>query len=173
MTDSYFDIKSWIKKYFGLHNSDQTFENTNNSLEFIWVWSIFEHKYLKDSRSNKSYNDQLVEISTKFPIDKIDIDKTYGFLHNRYFQKGKTTRFFGNLNFDKKWQQLTKEILKKSEPTQEEKLKLILLILYKFRCNLFHGRKDPLLWKNFDNVFFYLNKFIADFLDTKWTPKNG
>ncbi len=56
MTEQYFDVKNWVKKYFGLSSSDKTFDNTNNSLEFIWVWSIFEHKYLKDSRANKSYN---------------------------------------------------------------------------------------------------------------------
>lgn len=171
MTEQYFDVKNWVKKYFGLNASDKTFDNTNNSLEFIWVWSIFEHKYLKDSRANKSYNDQLVDISARFPHDKIDIDTIYGFLHNRYFQKGKTTRFFGNLNFDTKWQKLTKEILKKKDPTKEEKLKLTLLILYKFRCNLFHGRKDPLLWKNFDELFYQLNKFLSEYLDVKWIPK--
>ncbi|MBK7220036.1 MAG: hypothetical protein IPH94_01465 [Saprospiraceae bacterium] len=171
MTEQYFDVKKWVKKYFGLNVSDKTFDNTNNSLEFIWVWSIFEHKYLKDSRTNKNYNDQLVDLSAKFPHNKIDIDTIYGFLHKRYFQKGKTTRFFWDLNFDTKWQKLTKEILKKKDPTKEEKLKLTLLILYKFRCNLFHGRKDPLLWKNFNEVFYQLNKFLSEYLDIKWTPK--
>ena len=42
---NYFNIKAWVKNYFGLASSDKSFENTNNSLEFIWVWSIFEHKY--------------------------------------------------------------------------------------------------------------------------------
>jgi hypothetical protein len=114
---NYFDIKIWIKKYFRLNQADKTFDNTNNSLEFIWVWSIFEHKYLKDSRSNNSYNDQLIDLAAKFPISKIDINTTYGFLYNRYFQKGKPTKFFGNLNFDNKWKKLTNEILKKTEPT--------------------------------------------------------
>ncbi len=171
MTVNYFDVKSWVKNYFGLNPSDKNLDNTNNSLEFIWVWSIFEHKYLKDSRNNKSYNEQLVDISKRIPTSKIGINTTYGFLHNRYFQKGRTTKFFGDLNFESKWQNLTRDILKKKEPTIEEKLKLILLVLYKFRCNLFHGRKDPLLWKDFDNVFFFLNKFLADLLDLKWTPK--
>lgn len=168
---NYFDIKVWVKKYFKLNPSDTTFDNTNNSLEFIWVWSIFEHKYLKDSRTNKSYNDQLADLSTKYPSNRIDIETLYGFLHNRYFQKGKPTRFFSSLNFENKWKKVALEIIKKAEPTEIEKLKFIFLVLYKFRCNLFHGRKDPLFWKNFDSVFFHLNKFLADLLDTKWTPK--
>ncbi|WP_341226101.1 hypothetical protein [uncultured Arcticibacterium sp.] len=168
MSKSKFDVKSWVKKYFGLRSTDKTLDNANNSLEFIWVWAIFEHKYLRDSRDFKKYNDQLIDISAKFPIKKIDIDTMYGFLHKRYFQKGKTTRFFANLNFDNKWLKLTKAILRKQNPTPEEKLKFILLVLFKFRCNLFHGRKDPLLWKNFNEVFYYINKFLADFLDVKW-----
>ena len=166
-----FNVKTWVKEYFGLSVNDKSLDNTNNSLEFIWVWSIFEHKYLKDSRTNKSYNDQLVDISQIFPKSRIDIDSIYGFLHNRYFQKGKTTKFFGNLNFDDKWKKQIKEILKKKEPSPEEKLKLILLILYKFRCNLFHGKKDPLLWKNFNDIFYYLNSFLANFLYIKKKQK--
>ena len=169
MQDGYFDIKKWIKKYFGLSPTDTTFERTNNSLEFVWVWSIFEHRYLKDSRINKSYADQLFDIAAKFPANKIDIDSLYGFLYSRYYRKGKTTKFFGNLNLESKWRNVAKEVLKKNTPTAEEKMKLILLVLYQFRCNLFHGRKDPLLWKNFDKVFFHLNKFLADLLDIKWT----
>ena len=45
-----FNVKTWVKEYFGLSVNDKSLDNTNNSLEFIWVWSIFEHKYLKDSR---------------------------------------------------------------------------------------------------------------------------
>lgn len=166
----HFDVKNWIKRYYNLYSDDKVIDSTNNSLEFIWVWSIFEHHYLKDSRNHKSFNDQLVDVATNFPTDnfKIDINSPYGFFHNRYFNKGKTTKFFGNLNFDNKWQKRTKEILKNTNPTENEKLELILLIVYKFRCNLFHGRKDPLLWKNFEIVFFYINKFLSEFLDTKW-----
>ncbi len=167
----YFDIKSWIKKYFGLNQSDNTFDKTNNSLEFIWVWSLFEHKYLKDSKTNKSYNEQLIELADKFPNKKIDIDTIYGFLYNRYVQNGKTTKNFGDLNFNKDWKNLCQGILKKSKPENKDKLIFIFLVLYKFRCNLFHGRKDPLLWKNFDITFYHFNKFLADFLDTKWNPK--
>ncbi len=169
MDEQYFDIKNWVKKYFGLNASDKTLDNTNNSLEFIWVWSIFEHKYLKDSRTHKSYNDQLFELSSIFPLDRIDVDTVYGFLHNRYYQKGKTTRFFKNLNFETKWQRLTIEILKKQCPTKEEKLQFTFLVLYKFRCNLFHGRKDSLLCKNYNKVFYQLIKFLSEFLDSKWT----
>ena len=63
-----------------------------------------------------------------------------------------------------------KEILMKIQPSFFEKLSLIFLVIYKFRCNLFHGRKDPLLWKNFDEIFFQINRFLASFLDTKWNP---
>jgi hypothetical protein len=122
MEIKYFDIKSWIKKYFDLKQSDNTFDNTNNSIEFVWVWSVFEHKYLKDIRVNKSYNEQLIKLANKFPNKKIDIDTIYGFLYNRYFQNGKTTKNFSNLNFDKNWKNLCKGILEKSNPENKDKL---------------------------------------------------
>ena len=168
--NNHFDAKDWIKKYFGLTEISKTFDNTNNSLEFIWVWSIFEHKYLRNSNSSQGYNEQLICIAKLIPENMISIDTIYGYFHNRYFQKSKTTRFFNNLNFKTKWQKKTKEILMKIQPTFSEKLSLIFLVIYKFRCNLFHGRKDPLLWKNFDKTFFQINRFLASFLDTKWDP---
>jgi hypothetical protein len=170
MTEKYFDVKKWVKKYFELSSSDKYLDNTNNSLEFIWVWSIFEHKYLKYGRDNKSYNEQLVDLSVKFPSDRIDIDTIYEFLHIRYFKEGKTTTFLENLNLNTKWQKLIEETLKKKDSTKVEKLKFIFIIIYKFRCNLFHGKKDPLLWNNFDEVFYHINTFLANFLEVKWKP---
>ncbi len=165
----HFDIKTWIKEYFNLTPNDKTFEETSNSLEFLWVWSIFEHKYLKDSRANKSYNEQLVDLAEKYPKNQIDINTIYGFLYQRYFPHNSLTRFYNNLKFEKKWHNLSKAILNKNNPTHTEKLTFILLVLYKFRCNLFHGRKDPLLWKNFDKVFYHFNKFLAELLDNNWS----
>lgn len=174
MEAHYFDVKAWVKRFFNLKQSDKIFDNTNNSLEFIWVWSIFEHKYLKNSENSIPYNSQLIDIAEKFNFKNIDINPTYGHLHNRYLKKGEPTTFFKNLGSGKKWEKTKRQILqilKKTEPTDIEKLKVILLVLYKFRCNLFHGSKDPLLWKNFDKMFYHLNKFLAAFLDTKWTQE--
>jgi hypothetical protein len=166
-----FDIKFWVKKYFGLSPNAKNLDETNNSLGFVWLWSIFESEYLKDSRTNKPYNEQLIELSTSFPVSKIGVDGIYGFLHNRYFQHGETTTFYKNLKFDPQLSQQLRAILQKTKPLESEKLKFVLLVIFKFRCNLFHGRKDPLLWNRFDKVFYQINRFLSEFLDLKLSPK--
>ena len=163
---NYFDIKCWVKQYFGLTKDDTTLDRTNNSLEFLWVWSIFEAKYLK-SDETQSFNEQLVEFSQKYPVEKIHVDEIYSFFYKRYFCNGRITQCFKNLGLKKHWSNKLIQILRKQNPNDFEKLELVLLIIYKFRCNLFHGRKDPLLWKNFDKVFYQINKFLADLLEKR------
>ena len=90
----YFDSKAWVKRYFNLNPSDKSLEETNNSIEFIWVWAIFENKYLKDSRHHESYNNQLKELALRFPVEKINVDSIYGFFYNRYYPNKRLTQFF-------------------------------------------------------------------------------
>ena len=169
MPVEYFDVKNWIKNYFGLGNNSTVFENINNSLEFILVWSVFENKYLKDSKDFKSYNEQLTDFAKAFPLVKLDINTIYGFFYNRFIQHKKITPYYKDLGLKGETGDTVRKILKNQKPTDLQKLTLILLIIYKFRCNLFHGRKDPLLLKEFDDVFFNINKFLANLLDKKWT----
>jgi len=160
----YFDVKKWMQEHFKLSKKVLLENKTNNSLEFVLVWALFENKYLKDS-GYSSYNNQLVELSKIIKVGNTELNEIYGFLYNRYFNNGKTTKYYENLKFKKEWKKTTKEILEKTKPTDEKKLIFILLVIYKFRCNLFHGKKDPLLLKNFEKVFFHINKFLAYLLD--------
>ena len=146
-TSNYFDVQKWIKGYFNLSLSDRSLDNVNNSLEFIWVWSVFEHKHLKNSQNDMSFYDQLVKISNKLYNDdlKVEVNEIYGFFYNRYFQNKKTTRFFADLNLNRKWNHELKNILTNSNPKELFNLQSIFTVIYTFRCNLFHGGKNIII----------------------------
>ena len=160
-----FNVKSWMKKYYNLSKGNKMFEKQNSSLEFIWVWAIFENMFFLNDDDSLTYKKQLIELASKLEINDDNVNKIYGMFYKRYYSNQILSRFFSNLNLNKGYKNICKEILKKKKPLKVEKLKLILLVIYKFRCNLFHGGKDPLLLNNFEVVFEMINEFLCNVIE--------
>lgn len=159
-------IINWLKKYYNLPYTSDAFEKVNNSLDFLWVWSVFEAKFLDHGNDAKNFGNQMIELAEKYSTKFSESHDTFIFFKNRYFINGQFTDYFRSLGLSHNRKNTVESILTTSTPTNSDKLEFLFIVIYKFRCNLFHGLKDPLLWRNFDNVFYQINVFLMKFLDT-------
>ncbi len=164
--DNKINIINWLKRYFNLPYTTDAFEKVNNSLDFLWVWSVFEAKFLDHNDGAKKFGDQMIDLGEKYSTKFSELDDTFKFFFDRYFINGQVTDNFNRLGLRSKVRARVESILKASSPTNKDKLQFLFIVIYKFRCNLFHGSKDPLLWKDFDPVFYQINLFLIRFLDT-------
>ena len=158
-------IIDWLRRYYNLPYTSDAFENVNNSLDFLCIWSIFEAKFLEHGYNSKKFSDQMIELAEKYTPTFKEFDDTFIFFKNRYFVNNHFTDNFRNLGLKSKSKERVVSILSSSLPIYKDKLEILFIVIYKFRCNLFHGSKDPLLWKDFDDVFYHINVFLMKFLD--------
>ena len=170
-------VIDWLKHYFNKPNLKE--KELKPILHFSLLWNLFEHTYFendKDRRLNPKSLINLSDISFQTSKDG-ELDDLFNFFKKRYLSDNgvKTNRYFDDLILDKKNgspnnYDLCRDILLKSDPTKQEKLKIIFLIVHRFRNNLFHGRKYPETLNIYEKPFMKINTFLIHFIDT--TAKN-
>lgn len=97
-----------------------------------------------------------------------DYDKFLTYFVNRYLEKGKTNDRYKKLNLrngDKP--KLVESVLNGSETTPEKVLLAILIIVYRYRNNLFHGIKEITDLPNQIENFRHANDLLMMFMG-KW-----
>ena len=155
----------WISDFLSLDRklSGDEVENIRN---FSLLWNLFEGLICNNYATVNAMENAVLNLQKR---DKLEIDDYSNFLKyfaNRYVENGETNHYFARLNFrhnDKR--ELVEPVLKGDETAPEKVLLSLLIIIYRYRNNLFHGIKSiydlPNQIENFRNA----NQLLMVFME--------
>ena len=109
---------------------------------FLFLWSLFESEALKRRGSAK----MLVTVARRWADNNLITERTYephlANFRNRYFRDGVFTLHFDHLNLRRGDRPaLVRKVLANETAEHSEIAAAVLIIVFRFRNNLFHGEK--------------------------------
>lgn len=164
----YDEVIVWLKEYF--NRPTYSTKKLNPVFHFSLLWNLFEHTYFTDD--NRLTNKRLLELAEKSfaYIPDGSLQTAFSYFQNRYFHNGREDVRFEKLCLDKQVNNgishfnFCKEVLLNNDSEKVKKLKCLFLIVYRFRNNLFHGRKQPRMLNTYEAPFNIINRFLMAFI---------
>jgi len=164
-----FDVFCWLKGYFP---SDEISEgDIPDVLNFSLMWNLFESRVcekLKDDSPNR-FVEKMERFIKEFPNMNSVVNEnpnTLCYFQERYLNDGEFNVKFNYLSIDNpKWKELVQSVLKKEKVESSFVLLALLIIIYRLRCNFFHGVKPIRELKEQDINFKVANIFLSKILD--------
>jgi hypothetical protein len=164
----YNEVIKWLKEYFDKPAFSE--EKLKPVFHFSLLWNLFEHTYFSDD--SRLTNGNLLELAENSftHIPNGAIQTIYIYFKNRYFPDDREDTKFEQLCLDKRvnngvsYFEYCREILLNSDSEKVDKLKCLFLIIYRFRNNLFHGRKQPRMLHTYQAPFNSINRFLMAFI---------
>ncbi|WP_394495605.1 hypothetical protein [Shewanella sp. ENK2] len=135
------NASDWIIE--NLEHPEVLESNTLNSLgNFTMMWAIFE---ASEGEERNNMLGQITLFSNRIaehaPVTLID--EEFSYWKDRYIANGEQTNKFRHLRLsDARQEELLLTTLSSEHPTFRDKLESCLLIVYRYRNNMFHGMKD-------------------------------
>lgn len=132
-------------------------------IEFTLVWSFFEAEMLNNSATTRSITELTQNLIDEHPIDIRLFQRQLDYFKDRYLIDGQQTVHFDNLRLpENDLKDMVISVLKEENTELRDILATALIIIFRFRNNLFHGHKwDYDIRKQLDNF-----KNACDFLMT-------
>lgn len=159
----------WINSFYHSYISEDSIQSLYN---FVLFWSMFESLVFCDN------NNGVARVTAQAICDKIDAlnereaftlqqyETALRYFKNRYIHHNSPTQHFINFIFrpnDKK--KYVEAVLKADMPSSIDVVKVLLIIVYRLRNNLFHGLKEvPRIYEQEEN-FRHANMVIKSFLE--------
>ena len=110
--------------------------------DFTLLWSLFEAKALAANASAQKIISVVHQAVDKGAMEISRHQKTLEYFRERYFFEGEFTTNFNKLNLRRNDNQsLVCEVLSGSNNSPADCISTILIVIYRFRNNLFHGQK--------------------------------
>lgn len=155
-------VIEWLKEYFD--RPDLNEESMRSLLHFSLLWNMFEHSYFTDT--NRLTVERLKSLASvsQTHLSQDETNYIYDFFKNRYFPQNKEDPRFRMLMLSKENHECCQEIFVSTTPSHLEKIEATLLIIHRFRNNLFHGRKNPKTLNIYEEPFAVINRFLIHFL---------
>jgi len=108
---------------------------------FSIIWSVFEAAALSGNGSVRSIS-QFIDKKRELLIDFVPFQPSLDYFQDRYVAKGATNYRFEGLNFrGNDNRALVEAVLLGENDDPSEKVKALLIIVFRLRNNLFHGLK--------------------------------
>ena len=167
------ESSEWINKNLPISNIDsEEFVEVRN---FMILWNLFESRLFNcDFGQNKRNID-------KIRLEPDIVNQTLQYLTERYTENNNINFRFKYLKFRYRQKEckndcgcedsrncdykFVKRILLHGSDDSSETIKAIILIIYRYRNNLFHGEKEIDLLPNQAEGFIRANKFLIACLD--------
>jgi hypothetical protein len=143
-------------------------EELTEIMHFSFLWSLFENKVLKKNGSSKKILSVVHEWHAKNKLELTNFEEALHYFKQRYSQddeQGKS-RFQalylrGNDN-----PELVKAVLSGEKDDPADQVSVLLIIVYRFRNNLFHGTKWDYELKGQKENFQHANRALMQALET-------
>jgi hypothetical protein len=110
-------------------------------LHFALLWSLFEAQVLNKDANAPRIVEACRAWAQRGVLKGDTFDPELAYFRNRYIQSGQTTYHFGHLNLTEAQRVLVDKILRNGGDDIAEVAAAVLVIVYRFRNNLFHGEK--------------------------------
>ncbi|MFZ0545640.1 MAG: hypothetical protein WAM60_09390 [Candidatus Promineifilaceae bacterium] len=152
----------WAKrKIFGGSNADP--HSWEELLAFPFIWGLFERK-LCDKDANLSTVRNLRGSVEPF-LRSLELENEWLYFRNRY-----TTEGIVNETFNRLWEReggkcFVKCVLEGSSPSNNEKAEALLIIVWRFRNQFYHGVKEFYYPKEQNENYEKVNKILRLLID--------
>jgi hypothetical protein len=141
-------------------------EDRRAIMEFALLWGFFEFSLLEASASAEKISQLCESLSTQNKIAAECLVKPMEYWRNRYYADGDFTDHFHSLNFrnnDK--EEAVRAVLEQKDASPKAQLLFALLIVWRFRNNLFHGTKWTYTLKDQRTNFELANALLMAAID--------
>lgn len=157
----------WISSYLSFERkiTENDIESVRN---FSLLWNLFEGLICNKNASISALENAVSDLHDRDRLKIDDYDKFLKYFTKRYIENGETSHRFDRLNLrhgDKP--ELVAAVLKGNETTPKKVLLAILIIVYRYRNNLFHGEKSIYDLPNQIDNFRNANQLLMVFME-KW-----
>lgn len=169
-----FDEIDWLRRFLGNPESLRNEATITSILRFSLMWNLFEKVIVGTDIRRRSFASRIQD-KVENIRDYLDEDrflKFYRYFVNRYVEDGSTNESFNtHLHFQHNdMKDLVKRVLLEGYGSGDDKnipdmVTAILIIVYRFRNNLFHGQKNILTLDLQVPNFKEANEAIAVFLE--------
>lgn len=135
------NVIDWLKaKAPGFPDLSQAEQAAIN--DFSMLWSLFEDRVLDASANAAKIFAMVDEWSKKGNLDASEFEKEIKYFENRYYNNGEFTYHFDHLNLrDNDKREAVRAVLDGSDTNPHRRVAAALVIVYRYRNNLFHGLK--------------------------------
>jgi hypothetical protein len=132
---------------------------------FSLLWMVFESKILNMDGNATSITNAVDAWSNAGLLSENDYDDALAYFRKRYFAEGDFTHHFDNLHLkNNDITRLVRSVLDGTNNVPRDRVLAILIIIYRYRNNLFHGVKWQYQLKDqFDN-FNHANRVLMQIL---------
>jgi hypothetical protein len=118
-------------------------ETTELISDFTLMWSVFEASEGNDTELVQQIHNLSCRLAQDMPLDAVD--DLVDYWANRYIRCDKAKEHSRYLKFrDRRQRALVMETLANPDANLQQKLESCLLIVYRYRNNMFHGLKSIL-----------------------------
>ncbi|WP_163392224.1 hypothetical protein [Enterovibrio norvegicus] len=120
---------------------------SKTAVHFLMAWSIFETYYFSGFARVRDIESVCKGIVNGSNFKSSNIESDFKYFHSRYQDQ----TYNNNLRHGKSFP-LFESIVNKAESdiSIEEKVTLLVCVVYRFRNNIFHGNKGVQSWLNYD-----------------------
>ena len=151
------EISQWIDNYLHISLDTEEYVEVRN---FLILWNLFEAKWFKCNFGRNKRNIQNIHLTSDI------FNQTLQYLQRRYITNGSTNERFMRLRLRNNDDTTSiQRVLLGLTNNSCDIIKAIIMIIYRYRNNLFHGEKAiaslPMQKDNFINA----NKFLIACLE--------
>jgi len=142
-----FDELAWTMDFFD-NSIDLNIGGMDRVRNFVFLWNIFETFGCNKNADINSIKNLVDEINNREVITLEEFGEYVDYFSNRYYNPNGDTTYsiegllFRNYRNDQIAKNEVAAVLTRQEVEPKKILKSLLIILYRFRNNLFHGGKQ-------------------------------
>lgn len=135
------DIIDWLRaKAHGFNHLSN--EEVNAISDFSLLWALFESRLLNTEGSARAICDVVDGWQQHGTLDAASLDPELGYFRQRYFANGAFTDHFDHLHLRRNDQEvLIRGVINGSDNHPRNRVVAVLIIIFRYRNNLFHGVK--------------------------------
>ena len=132
--------------------------------DFSLFWNIFEATVCDTYYTHSKVSLKLADLN----LNVTEFQNNLAYFQNRYVENSDLNNRYSFLHFrDNDNEEIVRKVLLGNTTTSNEKILAIVIIVYRFRCNLFHGNKDireiNYQRENFEQANDFLMKLLNHF----------
>ena len=131
----------WLREYApGFQELSD--EERQAIIDFSFLWSLFEARSLNERGSASAIVNSASNWAASGHLTEDNFSRELAYFRERYVADGEFTRHFDHLNLRKNDEpDLVKRVLIREDVEPREIAAAVLIIVYRYRNNLFHGVK--------------------------------
>jgi len=167
VTQESFNAVDWMmERHPSLHRSGR--EQFEHVLHFALMWNMFESSVCNQSASLQALEAAVDELERNNLLGDIEFNSFLSYFQNRYVSNREFTERFPHLRLrSRDREQLVREVLLGNETNPSSVALTCLLIVYRYRNNLFHGIKEIYDIGNQKDLFEQSSMLLAKIMEAK------